>query len=360
MIYPVYEPYITNKTKDYVNDCIDSTWISSKGKYVERFEEMISNYCGVKYGVSVFNGTVALHLALLALDIGPGDEVIVPDFTYIASANAVRYVGATPVLVDVSREDWNIKLEDIKNAFTEKTKAIMIVDVYGAQPKELDLIAKFAKEKNVYLVQDSAESLGSTYSGNHIGNYSDVSTLSFFGNKTVTTGEGGMVLTNNEGLYKKMKKIRNQGNSETERYYHDILGYNFRMTNIQAAIGCSQMEEVDSILAKKKEIFDTYKKELQGVVEFQDLDEKQTSSYWLVSGLISVDRTSLMAKLDEHGIETRPFFKAVSSMPFYDDENNPNTRYLSENGISFPSYPGLTIDDVKFICKKIKECVGEV
>lgn len=358
MRYPIYKPYLPENTKKYVNDCIESTWISSKGKYVRLFEEAVENFCGVKYASSVFNGTVALHVALVALDIGPGDEVIVPDFTYIATANAVRYTGASPILVDVSRDDWNITLEEIEKAYNERVKAIIVVDIYGLQPKNLDKIRSFANEKGIYLVQDAAESFGSIYKKQHIGAVADITTLSFFGNKTITTGEGGMVLTNHEGLRSKIEVLKNQGNSKTVRYFHDVLGYNYRMTNIQAAIGLAQMEVVHEILQKKQAVLDAYQALIGDFVCFQEIDADRVSSNWLVSVILQKNRDDLMDNLQKEGIETRPFFHPISSMPFYERRDNPVAYQISAQGISFPSYSELTKQDIEWICKKIRQGIG--
>lgn len=360
MKYPVYKPYLKENTKIYVNECIDSTWISSKGKFVNIFEENIAAYCNIQYASSVFNGTVALHLALLALEIGEGDEVIVPDFTYIATANAVKYVGAKPILVDVSIDDWNITLEEIKKVYNNKVKAIIVVDMYGTQPKELKEISDFAKENGIYVIQDSAESIGSRYYGHNIGEYADVATLSFFGNKTITTGEGGMVLTNNKSIHEKVEILKNQGNSKSIRYFHDMLGYNYRMTNIQAAIGCSQLEIIDEILERKLLIFNLYKELLEGVVEFQKTDDDRISSNWLVSVVLKDMSEEIFHSLNDVGIETRPFFQPISSMPFYETCDNPITYHLAQKGLSLPSYPELEKDDIRFICNKIKESVGKL
>ncbi len=358
MKYPIYKPYLEGNIKTYVNKCIDSTWISSKGEFITQFEKGIADYCNIKYATSVFNGTVALHLALASLEIGKGDEVIVPDFTYIATANAVKYVGATPVFTDVESTDWNISLDNIKRVYNKNVKAIIVVDIYGTQPKELREISEFAKENGVFLIQDSAESLGSKHYGFNIGHYADLTTLSFFGNKTITTGEGGMVLTNNKELYEKMNILKNQGNSKEVRYFHDILGFNFRMTNIQAAIGTSQLELIDEILDKKRKIIDMYKKYIGDIVEFQKVDNYSISSNWLVSIIPKTDKNVLIEKLENAGVETRPFFQQISSMPFYKKVENKNTIFLSKAGISLPSYPELEEEDIKYICSIIRECGG--
>jgi perosamine synthetase len=360
MRYPVYIPQITEDEKRLVNDCLESTWISSKGKYIEKFESEVAKYTGAKYAVALSNGTVALHLALLANEIGPGDEVIVPDLTYIATANAVLYVQATPIIVDVDPKTWNITAASISANITAKTKAIIVADIYGT-PCDMDKIQILADNNNLILIEDAAESIGAKYNNRMAGNLGNVGTLSFFGNKTITTGEGGMVLTNNPSIDHQVRKLRNQGNSETVRYRHDVLGYNYRMTNIQAAIGVAQMMRIEDILDKKRLIQKWYEDELQGIVTFQKIYPKMSSSYWMVSILLdsAAIRNSLMSHLDTAGIETRPFFNPISSMPYYVTQENKIAYLLSERGMNLPSYPALTKTDVNYICNIIKEHLTE-
>ncbi len=355
MKYPVYTPSIGELEKKYVNNCLDSTWVSSRGEYLEKFESLVASYVGTKHAIAVFNGTVALHLALLAYDISSDDEVIIPDFTYIATANAVTYVNAKVVLADVDKKSWNITLDDIKSKFSPKTKAVIVTDIYGTPPEEMNVIKKFCKENSLILIEDAAESLGATYQNQKAGALADIATLSFFGNKTITTGEGGMVLTNDDEIAAKLRKLKNQGNSENIRYYHDLLGYNYRMTNIQAAIGTAQIERIDEILQKKREVFNIYKEYLNKIVNFQNIPEFINSSYWMVSFTVSSEeiRNNLSKRLLEHGIDTRPFFYPVHEMPFYEKCNNIRTQQISKIGLNVPSYPNLSEKDIEFICKKI-------
>ncbi len=354
MKYPVYIPEITEREKQLVSNCMESTWISSKGEYLENFEKIVSEYTGVKHAIAVHNGTVALHVALLAHSIGAGDEVIVPDFTYIATANAVLYTGAIPVLLDVDPHSWNITAEIIEKAITAKTKAIIIVDIYGLPP-DIDEINALADKHGLLVIEDAAESIGATYKSRMAGSLADIATLSFFGNKTITTGEGGMILTNEDRVAELAGKIKNQGNSLTERYFHDILGYNYRMTNIQAAIGLAQMERISSIIERKQMINDQYRKQLQNLVRFQRVDTDRTSSNWMLGFLVKnkKQRDGLMNHLSGLEIETRPFFYPVHVMPFYKDINNPVSEDLSERGISIPSYPMLSTEDIDYISSQI-------
>ena len=353
MIYPIYKPIIGEKEKEYVNECLDSTWISSRGKFIEKFEENIKHVTESNYCTSVCNGTTALHLALMCLGIKNGDKVIAPDFTYVATVNPIKYVGAEPILVDVRGDDWNISYEEVVKNYEKDVKAIILVDIYGAPPKDLDKILEFAKDKGVFVIEDSAESLGGSYNSKPCGSLADVGIFSFFGNKTITTGEGGALVTNNDKINYLSKKIRDQGNSEYQKYHHDILGHNFRMTNIQAAIGCAQIEKLEPILSDKQNILNWYKKHLNNNVVFQVLGDNIKSSNWMVSFLIEKDRDSAINKLKKFQIETRPFFPPVSTMPFYKNCSNIKSQYISKKGISVPSYPQLKESDVKKICESI-------
>lgn len=360
MKYPIYKPNITDSEKKLVNDCLESSWISSRGKYINQFEEIVADFVGTKYAVAVSNGTVALHLALLAYNISIGDEVLVPDLTYIASANAILYVNATPVLVDVNPKTWNISIEDINKKITTKTKAIIVTDLYGTPP-EINKLKQIAKDNNLILIEDAAESLGAKYNSLNAGNLGHIGILSFFGNKTITTGEGGMLLTNDTEIYQKLIKLRNQGNSDTIRYFHDILGYNYRMTNIQAAIGVAQMDRLLSILEKKREIQKWYEEQLKDLVVFQKIDKGIISSYWMVSFIVAseANRNMLMTRLEKDGVDTRPFFHPISSMPYYSTSENPISYDLSKRGLNVPSYPNLQKKDVEFICSKIKNIISK-
>ena len=352
---PVYQPYIGETEKAYVNDCLDSTWISSRGKYIDLFEGAMAEYTGAQHAIAVFNGTVALHLALAGLEIGPGDEVIVPDFTYVASTNAVLYVGATPVFVDVDPGSWNMDMGQVEAKITDRTKAILYTNVYGT-PADYTAIQAIAKRHNLLIVEDAAESLGGTFNGQFSGTLGDVSTYSFFGNKTLTTGEGGMVLTPHADVAERMRILKNQGNSPTVRYYHDMLGFNYRMTNIQAAIGYAQLEKLDEILKRKRAIQQYYETRLSDLVTFQEVAEGSTSSYWIVAFLTAskAQRDGLMKAMDQANIETRPFFWPIDRLPFYEEGNYPVSQDIAFRGLNVPSYPGLTEEQLDYICNTIQ------
>lgn len=355
--YPVYQPSLNGKEKEYVNDCLDSTWISSKGKYLAQFESKFSEFTGVKHSTAVSNGTVAIHLALVALGIGPEDEVIVPTYTYIASVNSIAYTGAKPVFVDSLESTWQMDPEDVIKKITPKTRAIMAVHLYG-YACDMDALQKICKEKNIFLIEDCAEAFGSYYKGKHVGTFGDVSTFSFFGNKTITTGEGGMVVTNDQAIYDKLVHYKGQGLAKNRQYWHDVIGYNYRMTNICAAIGVAQLENAKDVIEKKRKIAEAYRHNLEGLplkVLWQSSDI--VNSFWMVT--IALDdasqRDALRTHLDKDLIETRPTFYPVHTMPMYlEKKTYPVAEKLGARGMNLPSYPALTNADVEFICTSIK------
>ena len=355
--YPVYQPSLQGNEKKYVLDCLDTTWISSKGKYINQFEEQFALKIGTKHAASVSNGTVALHVALVALGIGEGDEVIVPSLTYIASVNAIAYTGAKPVFVDSTTDTWHMNTEDIKKKITPRTKAVIAVHLYGSSC-EMDEIVALCKESSLFLVEDCAESFGTYYKNKHTGNFGDIASFSFFGNKTITTGEGGMVTTNNPKLHEKVIHYKGQGLAKNREYWHDVIGYNYRMTNICAAIGLAQLEQADEFINQKIQIANWYKKYI-GTTEvlFQEEKEYIRNTYWMCSLVVKheADRDALRNYLKENGIETRPFFHPAHTMPVYFESiSYPVAEHLSKNGMNIPSYPLLEEEDVK----NISECIN--
>jgi perosamine synthetase len=357
--YPVYKPQLHGNEKKYVNECIDSTWISSKGKFISKFEKEFAKYIKSMYAIAVPNGTIALHLTLLTLGIGQGDEVIVPTLTYIASANAITYTGATPVFVDSSKSTWQIDSEDIKRKITKRTKAIMVVHLYGF-PCNMGEIIKIAWDNNLYIIEDCAEAFGTKYKNKHVGNFGNISSFSFFGNKTITTGEGGMVVTNNKKLFQLATRIKGQGLAKNREYWHDIVGYNYRMTNICAAIGLAQLERADKIIAKKRLIAKWYHDFLKGLpLEFHKENDNIFHSYWMVNILVQnyKNRDKLRNHLKKNGIETRPVFFPIHTMPIYFKKGRsfPVAEDIARRGITLPSYPELKKNDVKSICNIIKD-----
>ena len=353
---PIYQPYISKNQKKYVNNCLDDNWISSRGSFVNRFEDDLGKFLDCNSVASCSNGTVALHLALLALDIKCGDEVIVPSFTYVASVNAIKYVGATPVFADIDINDWNVSCNTIKNKISKKTKAIMCVHIYGA-PCDMNSLVKLAKKNDLYLIEDCAESFGTYINDKHVGTYGDISTLSFFGNKTITTGEGGAVFSNNVDLIAKVAHLKNQGLVADGGYTHDVIGYNYRMTNIQAAIGCAQLENISDILSKKLEITKKYRNLLKNVAVFQECKIDDCSN-WINTILLEDKKTAteISNKLKSNNIEFRPGFPLVHKMSCYkkySDENYPVSELISSRSICLPSFPDLQKDDQMFIISTI-------
>lgn len=357
---PIYKPTIGKLEKEYVNDCLDSSWISSKGKYVELFERELSDATGVTYATSVCNGTVALHIALLALGVGEGDEVIVPTFTYIASVNCIKYVGATPVFVDCLEDTWQLDPEDFRKKITPRTKAIIVVHLYG-HPAEMSLIVSIAKESSIFVVEDCAEAFGSLYEEKHVGGFGDIATYSFFGNKTITCGEGGMVVTNNETLYDRCKSIKGQGLATHRQYWHDIIGYNYRMTNICAAIGYAQLQRREETLLRKRHVAEMYKEQFDGTsISYHKEKENVYHSYWMFSVTMQInekERDLIRGVLHEKGIETRPLFYPVHTMPIYSSkyEMHRVSEEVHRKGFNVPSYPELTDEQVIYIAENIKK-----
>ena len=359
---PIMEPVLGGNELSYVTECIKSGWISSKGSFVGRFEESMAKFCHVPHMVAVSNGTVALHLALEALGIGEGDEVIVPDFTFAASINAVIYTGATPVLVDIDPETWTINIEEIKKAITPKTRAIMPVHIYG-HPCDMDAIMAIAREHNILVVEDCAEALGSYYKGKPVGSFGEAATFSFFGNKVITTGEGGMVCFKHKAHFEKGKILRDHGMSPEKRYWHQEVGFNYRMTNLQAAIGVAQMEQLGGFLQKRKEMAGEYDKAFHAIagVKPQPLKDWAVSCHWLYTVLVDEstkqDRDDLIRKLLLNGIETRPTFYPLHVMPPYQkyagNRSFRNCQEVSRRGISLPSSVTIEISEIKNIARRI-------
>lgn len=344
-LIPVYRPDLSGNERRYVLDCVDSGWISSLGVYVERFERAVAARTGAGRAIAVCNGTVALHLALHGLGIGPGDEVIVPSFTYIASVNTISQAGAQPVFADSRWSDWLLDPADIEARITPRTRAIMAVHLYGAAC-DMAALRTIADRHGLLLVEDAAEALGTTIAGRPVGSFGDAASFSFFGNKTVTTGEGGMVVCGDDALGQRFLQARGQGQSFTRRYWHEVMGFNYRMTNIAAAIGCAQMERLDAILARKRQLAARYRALMADLpVTFQQPGPGVESAEWLVSVLLpeGCDRDAVMAAMAAQGVETRPVFYCAHTMPVQRQAITlPVAEAIAARGISLPSFPGLT------------------
>lgn len=358
----VASPLLNGNELAYVTDCIKSSWISSQGKYVREFEKVFQDYHGGMPALAVSNGTVALHLALDALGITEGDEVLVADLTFAASVNSILYTGATPVLIDIEMDTWNIDLKKAEKKLTAKTKAIMLVHLYG-NPCDIDEVVAFANKNNLLIIEDCAEALGSYYKGKPVGIFGDASTYSFFGNKTITTGEGGMVVFKNSEVAEKAAMLRDHGMQKTKRYWHSIIGYNYRLTNIQAAIGVAQFERLEEFLAVKRHIAQTYNQSLAKYTFFQIPAEKKdtTNSFWLYTFLVNesapFSRDEFIEYLMNQGIETRPVFFPMHQMPPYVNFGIPHdlevSIRVSKSGMSLPSSTNLTEIELAHVVREI-------
>ncbi len=365
---PVCEPYLAGNELKYVTDAVSTGWISSSGPYVNSFEEEFAKYCDCKYAVSVCNGTIALHLALLALGIGKGDEVIIPSFTMIASAFAVCYTGAKPVFVDADKDTWNIDVTKIEEKITPRTKAIMPVHIFGKMC-DMDAICAIAKKYNLYVVEDAAEAHGAEYHGKKSGSFSDIAGFSFFANKNITTGEGGMVVTNNEELYNKAKYFKNVcfPVNGPRTYSHDDIGYNYRMSNVVAAIGLAQVEKADDYREMRIKNHSLYRKNLAGVpgITFQSEPKDNCIDVcWMNTIVINPEKyghtkDETIAYLKSKGIDTRLLFKSMNRQKSLQDfgcdcsGDFPVTDWLSENGFYLPSASNLTEETIKYICETL-------
>ena len=352
---PVYQPNLCGNELKYVEQCLRSGWISSKGEFNDRFEKTFANYLQINHATTVSNGTVALHIALLALGIGQNDEVIIPTLTYIASVNALAYVGAIPIFVDSEPNCWNMDVSQIEAKITKKTKAIMAVHIYGA-PCNMDSLRIICDKHGLLLIEDVAEAFGSQYKGKFAGTFGDVATFSFFGNKTITTGEGGMVVSDNEETIQRVAFLKSQAVSKTLEYWHDEIGFNYRMTNVAAAIGLGQLENAEATILKKREVAAFYRKVLEVPCTFQEEIMNTRHTFWMVSILVESrdQRDGLRKFLRESKIETRPLFYPAHTMPvFKRNQSFPVAEDLSARGLNLPSFPSITIDQISYVCDKI-------
>ena len=347
---PVAEPCLGEEELDNVIQAIKSGWISSQGKFILDFEQKFAQYCSVRHGIATSNGTVALHLALKALGIGEGNEVIVPALTFIATANAVTYCGAKPILVDSHPDYWCINPEKIEERITKNTKAIIPVHLYG-HPCDMDAIMGIARRYKLYVIEDAAEAHGARYKKRRVGSFGDINCFSFYGNKIISTGEGGMCLTDNEALAEKMRILRDHGMNPRRKYWHDVIGFNYRMTNLQAAIGVAQIEKLDKLVGSKRQLAMWYEKAFQGLakegaIRIPPQMPWAESVYWMYSILLeddfSMNRDELTEGLRQNGIETRPLFNPLHYMPPYQNsERFPVAEELSRKGLSLPSSPKI-------------------
>lgn len=360
----VASPFFDDEEIKLVNECMVSGWISSSGKFVTQFEKMVAEHTGVNYAITSSSGTSALHLILMAYGIGLGDEVIVPSMSFIATANAVSYTGAKPIFVDSDLESWNIDPYQIESMITEKTKAIIVVHLYG-HPADMDLIKNIAKKYNLKVIEDAAEAQGAKYKGKNVGTLADAAMFSFFGNKIITTGEGGMVLTNDSKIADKCRLMRDHGMMPKSRYWHELIGYNYRMTNIQAAIGVAQMGKIESIIEKKKIIALEYDNRLSKIKEIilPPNAEWADNIYWLytilIDDILDFSVEDLTKVLKENNIDSRIVFYPIHTQPIYlTGQSLPVSESLHKKGISLPSSPNISLKDISKVCEIISKMVN--
>jgi len=360
---PVARPWLGGNEESYVLDCVRSSWISSQGRYIGMFEKAFSAVAGTTYAAACCNGTVALHLGLLALGIGPGDEVIMPSLTYIATANAARYCGARPVFIDSEADTWNMNPELIEAAITERTKAIVAVHLYG-QPCDMRTICSVAAAHGLRVLEDAAEAHGALCYGKPVGSLGDIAAFSFFGNKIITCGEGGMVTTDDESLWRRVVQLKSQGVDPERRYWFPIVGYNYRMTNIEAAIGLAQVEKAEFHIGERRRIAALYDRELRGLDELQLPTTRAWADnvFWMYSvvlrGECSVSRDTVIDRMAACGVETRPFFYPIHTLPPYAAENGsthlPVAEKLGMRGMNLPTFSGMTEEQVVRVSTSLK------
>jgi perosamine synthetase len=362
---PVLEPSLQGNELKYVTDCIISNWISSQGKYVKQFENTFEEKFNGYRALGVTNGSTALQLALLTLGIQEGDEVIVPNLTFAATINSVIHVGAKPVICEINHATWCIEPKEIRKLINNKTKAIIAVHLYG-QPCDMVSLCSICKEHQLFLIEDCAEAIGSKHGEKYVGTFGDASAFSFFGNKTITTGEGGMLLLKKQKNYQQAKVIRDHGMSESKKYWHEVVGHNFRLTNLQAAIGIAQMENFDDIISRKLEIHKKYYdffSNHSNIVQIQHLDSNILHSNWLFGVVLSnhYNREFVIDNLLYMGIETRPFFYCMSEMDIYKNYKRSMdlkiSHNISRNGISLPSSTSITDEQIYTICEEFINCL---
>jgi perosamine synthetase len=358
---PVYKPWLTELEKKYVAQAIDSSWISSSGYFIDKAEELFADFIGVKYCVLTTSGTTALHLCFRALDESYWQSgahrgaVIIPNTTFIASAFAAEYDRRNIVLVDVDPKTWNLDINALENVLkTQVVNTVMVVHLYG-NPADMEKISELQKIYGFKVIEDACEALGATVKGQKTGSLSDVACFSFYGNKTFTCGEGGAVVTDDPEIIEKTRLLRGQAQDPNKRYWHIDVGYNYRLTNTQAAILTGQLERADEILAEKQRVSDRYHRNLESVLSFQTVLPGHTHSDWLVTATVDGNREKLSQYLKEKGIDSRKVFYPISDMkPFARDQEYPVSSWLSEHGISLPSYPTLTNPKIDYICDAIK------
>lgn len=371
---PIAGPWITEREVEYVADAAANGWYGQANQYQERFERAMADYVGVKYAISLPSCTSAIHLAFMALGIGPGDEVLVPDVTWIASAAPLSYVGATPVFVDMDPDNWCVSLAGLEQAITPRTKAIVVVDLYGHMP-DLPAIRSLASLHRLGLIEDAAEAFGSELLGQRAGSWGDIGVFSFHGTKTITTGEGGMLVTDRVDLHDRVQFLRDHGRKPGDRsFFHSAVAHKYKMSGVQAALGLGQVERAEEIVARKRKIFSWYQEEFAGDarVTLNPDQPDLRNSYWmstiLLDPALGLEKTELIGRLAERGIDSRPFFFPLSSLPAYagteaarrGQQTNHVARRLTPLGVNLPSALSLTRDQVGRVGMEVRSILDEV
>lgn len=353
-------PSISGKEISYVTDAIKNGWNEHSGDYIKKFEQAMAKYIGVKYALATSGGTGALWLGLTVFDIKPGDEVILPEITYYACSDVIKLRGAKPIFVDVLPDTWCIDPKKIEKAITKRTKAIMPVDIYG-NPVEMDEIRVIAKKYNLYIVEDACPAAGALYKGKKVGSMSDIAAFSFQGAKIMVTGVGGMLLTNNKEYYEKAEYINDHGESNDRKFWQTDIGYEFEMSNLQAALGLAQLERLEEFVAKKRQIFNWYYEELGHIKGITMNKERPNtrSNRWMTSIIfdkdLRINRDEFIMKLKKYKIDSRPFFYPISMFPMYQEKNTPIAHHIGLNGINLPSGLNLKKEQVHYVCKVVKK-----
>ncbi|MCX6122124.1 MAG: DegT/DnrJ/EryC1/StrS family aminotransferase [Ignavibacteriales bacterium] len=371
MFIPVNEPLLDGNEKKYLLECIDTGWISSEGPFINKFEQQMASYVNRKYGIAVANGTAALDITIQALGITKGDEVILPSFTIISCATAIVRTGAIPVLIDADPITWNMQINQIQEKITNRTKAILIVHIYGL-PVDMDPVLDIARRHNLFIIEDAAEMHGQTYKGNPCGSFGNLSTFSFYPNKHITTGEGGMIVTDDPKLAERCRSLRNLCFQEKKRYVHDEIGWNYRMSNLQAAIGLAQIERIEQHVQKKREMGRLYNELLKNISWIQTplaKIEYAENIYWVygivLHDFLNVDNDEIMSKLRARNIGTRPFFWPMHEQPvlkrmgLFMNESYPIAERIARKGFYLPSGLTLTNDNIEYIVNSLKEVLLE-
>lgn len=366
---PVAGPWITQKEIDYVTDAVTNAWYSNANIYHDRFEKAFATYVGRKYAISLPSCTSGLHLALLSLGVGTGDEVIVPDITWIATSAPISYVGATPVFADIDELSWCLSAESFAQRITPKTKAAIIVDLYGNMP-DMDAILEIAAKHGIAVIEDAAEAIGSEYKGRKAGSFGEVSTFSFHGSKTLTTGEGGMLVTDREDIYQRCLFLRDHGRDpQSKMFWNTEVAYKYKMSSMQAALGLAQLERIEELINRKREIFGWYKEYLKDldILYLNHEGENVKNTYWMVTAILDqslgVKKEYLIERLQEQSIDARPFFYPLSTLPAYQgilpepQPQNTVALSLSPFAVNLPSALNLTQQQVHYIAASLKKCL---